>query len=413
VERGEYKNSLHAKYPLLRGEIISFWLSDAVTKSSATDVTTLHLKQGDAHKYVLALPDGQHGPCEMGRRGKVKKCMKGPVQPSGTSPVAVAEAVETYYINEKACLTVPVRIKQVPDTVAYQTFIKQYPDKADITSRTYFVECCPPNIKPQKRDTCLCIHHLEGQWMVEDMVRNQRHMGTDHLKWGQAQDEAEYLHSKCGTPEGCQCNVCIQGGCKGVGLNPFTPFESLTFRDRLAAMKRICLCGEEQRTHLCYEGDCGECGWSRKLALARCPLVRGQHPCRYRVHRYETPAQAAAWTDKGEGEEEVEDEEMLGGTDGLEDGGGMEEEEEQLGEEREMNPEEQMDKELDDSTKCDGYAERYGKMRFSTIKCEYIPFLAVDHVHRVDAPAIDGIKSLHSFVQLRQHDKRGVVGEYC
>jgi hypothetical protein len=96
-----------------------------------------------------------------------------------------------------------------------------------------------------------------------------------------------------------------------------------------------------------------------------------------------------------------------GGTDGLE------EEEEQLGEEREMNPEEQMDKELDDSTKCDGYAERYGKMRFSTIKCEYIPFLAVDHVHRVDAPAIDGIKSLHSFVQLRQHDKRGVVGEYC
>jgi hypothetical protein len=86
-----------------------------------------------------------------------------------------------------------------------------------------------------------------------------------------------------------------------------------------------------------------------------------------------------------------------------------EQEEEKAGEGDGINPAEEVDKEMERATAGEGHMENYGKRRFSTIVSEYIPFGDVDHVFRFDAPTLDGIKSFHSFMQLRGDGQRGTV----
>ena len=59
-----------------------------------------------------------------------------------------------------------------------------------------------------------------------------------------------------------------------------------------------------------------------------------------------------------------------------------------------------VDEEMERTTQGDGQVEHYGRMRFSTIVSHYIKFGEVNHVYNFDAPAIEGIKSFHSFVQV-------------
>lgn len=79
---------------------------------------------------------------------------------------------------------------------------------------------------------------------------------------------------------------------------------------------------------------------------------------------------------------------------------------------RGMEEQREMDEAIRQSTEGEGHMENYGRMRFSTIKTEYVPQGEVDHVHRHDAPAIEGIQSLHHFTQVKGAENRGRVSTY-
>ena len=150
----------------------------------------------------------------------------------------------------------------------------------------------------------MCVHHMEGSHMIHDLYRERRRKRPRVLVGGGQDDEEEPpgadhvdhledLHSKCGTPEGCQCDLCKDGKCLQVAYHPFAnDGEDHSMRDRLDAMERLVLCSEEDRTHKCYKGDCEACGWEMNLHLRLCPLERNNDIVKVKIRTYEAPGVA-------------------------------------------------------------------------------------------------------------------------
>ena len=319
--KGEYRNRTNVRYPHLPLRVTTAWLSDGITKATPnTSAWAVSHVQRGGHNYPPPADGGDDG--EKRRKGKTRKCIHGdgigkPLRITDPEPAKVADAILEK--QGKVCYTTPIRYKIGSDKLAYSIFKQQNPDITDITSYAFFVDHKPECVQPEKRDTCCCIHHMEGDHLLADLYREQLVIRPGREEEEQ-KDEADLgdgrgnLHAKCGTDLGCKCRLCISGDCKTFELNPFYhhPTQAHTMAERLKAVESLVLCPDGDRTEDCYEGTCDGCGLELKMSLRLCPMEKSNDKVKVKLRTYEAPGSVAPTTlgdrDEALGDDDDDDE---------------------------------------------------------------------------------------------------------
>lgn len=301
--KGDYKNRIDKMYPDLPLQIMTSWLSDDLTHAQPTsnDWKEVHVQQ-EGHTYKRMMGPHLEGvEPGKGRKGSKRICLigddsGGPLKIYDPSPEAVArQMIEK---DGNTCYAVHVRYKNGPDRHLYNTFKELSPTIADITSFATFIDYKPEGVVEAKKDTCCCPHHMEGSFLIEDLYREQKvkrqGLGGGEIPIGGGGEGGggggDNLHGKCGTGEGCQCELCNEGKCREFRYNPFYHFDhDRTMRERSDGFEDIILCPQDQRSSQCYKGECGDCGFDLKFLLAKCPMENSNAPVSVKIKTHETP----------------------------------------------------------------------------------------------------------------------------
>ena len=164
-------------------------------------------------------------------------------------------------------------MEYVKGSVEWENHLAIYPHHKELLTFSFFRSFKPHLVKPATRNTSQCVHHLEAKNIVEN------------FRFGVKDSQGQHLHAKCGTEEGCSCEMWKEGKCRDNALyrqeirdQSWSPLLAMSMlRDEV-------LC--EEKIFACFSSACERCK-DNVVGMASCPLETSEEMIWVRSFRYE------------------------------------------------------------------------------------------------------------------------------